>query len=60
MRWKIRARSWADFPLEQKFFAVGEALAHLDYLEVRGRVERRMEDGKRRYYVTGQAGEGRA
>lgn len=60
MRWKIRARSWADFPLEQKFFAVGEALAHLDYLEVRGRVERRMEDGKRRYYVTGQTGEGRA
>lgn len=51
MRWKIRSRSWEDFPLEQKFFAVGEALAHLDYLEVRGRVVCREEDGKRRYYA---------
>ena len=53
MRWKIRSRSWEDFPLEQKFFAVGEALAHLDYLEVRGRVEHREENGKRRYYARG-------
>lgn len=52
MRWRIRSRSWADFPLEQKFFAVGEALAHLDYLEVRGRVRRREERGRYRYYVT--------
>lgn len=52
MRWRIRSRGWADFPLEQKFFAVGEALAHLDYLEVRGRVLRREERGKYRYYVT--------
>lgn len=52
MRWRIRSRSWEDFPLEQKFFAVGEALAHLDYLEVRGRVRRREERGKYRYYVT--------
>ena len=52
MRWRIRSRSWEDFPLEQKFFAVGEALAHLDYLEVRGRVFFREEQGKRRYYVT--------
>lgn len=51
MRWKIRSRTWADFPLEQKFFAVGEALAHLDYLEVRGRVCRQEEHGKRRYYL---------
>ena len=50
MRWRIRSRSWEDFPLTQKFFAVGEALAHLDYLAVRGRVERREEDGKNRYY----------
>ena len=41
MRWSIRCRYWGDFPVTQKFFAVGEALAHLDYLEVRGLVERR-------------------
>ena len=51
MRWKIRSRSWEDFPLQQKFFAVGEALAHLDYLEVRGRIEHRFENGKNRYYA---------
>ncbi len=51
MRWRIRSRNWADFPLEQKFFAVGEALAHLDYLEVRGRVFRRKERGNYRYFV---------
>ena len=29
--------------MTQKFFAVGEALSHLDYLEVRGLVERRQQ-----------------
>ena len=43
MRWSIRCRNWGDFPVTQKFFAVGEALSHLDYLEVRGLVERRSE-----------------
>ena len=57
MRWKIRSRSWEDFPLTQKFFAVGEALAHLDYLEVRNRIFHREEDGKNRYYVTDDKGE---
>ena len=52
MRWKIHCRSWEEFPLTQKFFAVGEALAHLDYLEVRGRVEHREENGKNLYFVT--------
>lgn len=45
MAWSIRCRGWEDFPLTQKFFAVGEALAHLDYLEVRGRVRRRENNG---------------
>lgn len=42
MAWSIRCRSWEDFHLTQKFFAVGEALAHLDHLEARGHL-RRME-----------------
>ena len=32
LHWKIRARSWDDFPVSQKWFALGETLAHLDYL----------------------------
>lgn len=51
MNWSIRCRNWEDFPLTQKYFAVGEALSHLDYLMVRGRVQRRMTDGKYRYFV---------
>ena len=51
MAWSIRCRNWGEFPVTQKFFAVGEALAHLDYLEVRGRVERRFENEKYRYYA---------
>ena len=51
MAWSIRCRSWEDFPLQQKFFAVGEALAHLDYLEVRGQVQRWEEDGKHVYHA---------
>lgn len=32
MTWRIRAKNWADFPTPQKWFAVGEAMAHLDHL----------------------------
>lgn len=45
MTWRIRARSWEEFPLAQKWFAVGEALAHLERLMALGQVERR-ENGK--------------
>lgn len=38
LRWSIRAKNWAEFPVAQKFFAVGETLAHLDYLACRGQV----------------------
>lgn len=40
MTWDIRADSFEAFPVAQKWFAVGEALAHLRYLEGEGRVER--------------------
>lgn len=39
MRWKIRCSSWEDFPLGQKWFAVGEAASHLLHLEACGFVE---------------------
>lgn len=40
MTWKIRARNWEEFPLVQKFFAVGECMSHLDYLRLRGKITR--------------------
>lgn len=51
MRWKIRAKNWAEFPPTQKWFAVGECFSHLDYLRKRGRITRRKEDGLYRYYA---------
>lgn len=44
--WDIEADSWEDFPTVQKFFAVGETLAHLNYLEGEGKVRRETRNGK--------------
>ena len=46
MTWRIRAACWDDFPNAQKWFAVGEALAHLDHLIALGRVKREEKDGR--------------
>lgn len=53
MTWRVRGKtnSWADFPLSQKWFAVGETAAHLEYLLKRGRVRREF-DGKYWHYYT--------
>ena len=40
MHWDIRCDSFAEFPAPQKWFATGEALAHIRYLEAAGRVIR--------------------
>ena len=38
MTWDISADSWEDFPVAQKWFATGEALSHLRYLEEENRI----------------------
>jgi len=45
MSWDIVAKSWADFPIMQKWFATGEAIAHLIYLENLGLIKRVVRDG---------------
>ena len=50
MKWRIRADSWDTFPVGQKWFALGECLAHLDHLVVTGRL-RRHEDEIIRYEI---------
>lgn len=49
MTWQIRCRGWADFPVPQKWFAVGEASAHLEYLMAQGKVTRHLDGGLWRY-----------
>ena len=41
MTWDIACNRWNDFPVAQKWFATGEAIAHLRYLETAGNVVRR-------------------
>jgi glyoxylase-like metal-dependent hydrolase (beta-lactamase superfamily II) len=38
MTWDIKAASWDHFPVAQRWFATGEAIAHLRYLEEAGRL----------------------
>jgi glyoxylase-like metal-dependent hydrolase (beta-lactamase superfamily II) len=45
MTWDVAYQSWQRFPASQKWFACGEALAHLKYLEVAGKVRRKEQDG---------------
>jgi len=45
MQWNINCKSWESFPLAQKWFATGEAMAHLKYLEGEGRVAVKRSNG---------------
>ncbi|MZQ96068.1 MAG: MBL fold metallo-hydrolase [Acidaminobacter sp.] len=45
MHWELRAAGWDEFPKAQKWFASSEAMAHLEYLHLRGRLNRTLIDG---------------
>jgi hypothetical protein len=42
MSWDIVCDSWEQFPLMQKWFATGETIAHLKYLEEEGMISRKI------------------
>jgi len=44
MTWDIDCDTWEAFPLAQRWFATGEAIAHLQFLEKEGRVTRLVEE----------------
>ncbi|MET1124713.1 MAG: MBL fold metallo-hydrolase [Archaeoglobaceae archaeon] len=48
--WDVDYGSWDDLPVTQKWFAMSETIAHLEYLADRGEL-RRVVDGGRVYYV---------
>jgi len=50
--WEIATKKWEHFPGTQKFFAVGETIAHLDYLVVENKVKKRSVDGKILYRLS--------
>ena len=49
MKWSIRAKNWDDFPPGQKWFAVGECLAHLEFLLKEQMIQRKEADVNRYY-----------
>ena len=51
MRWSIRAKNWEEFPLNQKWFAVGETMSHLDYLLLRDKLVQKTEGEYHTYYI---------
>ncbi|MBC3888794.1 MBL fold metallo-hydrolase [Acetobacterium paludosum] len=40
LKWSLRGKTWAECPIQQKWFAVGETMSHLDYLVERNRIVR--------------------
>lgn len=41
--WRSPIPNWDDWPLKQKFFSMGETLAHLSYLQQAGRISHRFQ-----------------
>jgi len=46
MTWDITYDSWDLFPVSQKWFATGEAISHLKYLEEKGVIRKEMRQQK--------------
>jgi hypothetical protein len=55
MNWDIVASSWSDFPIMQRWFATGEAIAHLRYVEGKGLIQRELVDGQILYSSDGKS-----
>lgn len=51
MNWDIKAKDWSDFPASQKWFAVGEASAHLIHLRDQGKVKEEIDNGVAYYSI---------
>jgi len=49
MTWDIKASCWEDFPIAQQWFATGEALSHLRYLEENGTIIRNLSGNNIRF-----------
>ncbi|MCF8030755.1 MAG: MBL fold metallo-hydrolase [Desulfohalobiaceae bacterium] len=43
MTWDLDTKEWESFPLAQKWFATGEALAHLNFLQSRGEIRKEFD-----------------
>ena len=51
MTWEMDYASWEQFPPQQKWFAFGEAVSHLKYLEEKGKITKQKQ-GEEIVYTT--------
>jgi glyoxylase-like metal-dependent hydrolase (beta-lactamase superfamily II) len=51
MKWDIGCDSWDHWPVLQKWFAIGEAIAHLKYLEEKGILRKTIQDRKMIFFL---------
>lgn len=51
MNWSIKCDSWDEFPVSQRWFAVAEASAHLEYLLFEGTINKELKENKYFYKV---------
>lgn len=49
MKWNMRGKSWSEFPDNQKWFAVGETLSHLDFLINENKIEKFKDNDTYKY-----------
>lgn len=52
LKWSMRGKDWTEFPIQQKWFAVGETLSHLDYLIHKGLISKTEISGGFIYQTT--------
>ncbi|MEB3755511.1 MAG: MBL fold metallo-hydrolase [Desulfurococcales archaeon] len=52
MTWDVAFKEWSEFPIAQKYFALGEALSHLKYLVVKGKVALEESNGAYKFSIT--------
>ena len=52
MTWSMRGKDWTEFPMHQKWFAVGETIAHLDLLRLEGKIEKQLDGEMFRYRLS--------
>lgn len=51
IKWSLKDKNWENAPVQQKWFAVGETLAHLDYLEIDKKVYKKLIDDIYYYFI---------
>jgi glyoxylase-like metal-dependent hydrolase (beta-lactamase superfamily II) len=47
--WDITAKTWDEFPAQQKWFAFGETMAHVNHLEKQGKIRSKNHNGMIRF-----------